>query len=222
MRRISLPCRGRLRYGARMSFRAPLLALVLMLPLRIVAADSPATPAPTPATAAAPVATTVNETDRQAALETVRRNLAAMEKGDLEAMMATIHPESPQFEATRTAMRAFLEQNKFSYEFEKLAVESADDEVIRVGFVQVTRNLGPDRRLPDNRVTGTHILQQDGGQWKIWETEARSYEKLGGAPDGSKGSGQRAGLKMVAIAVGGLVVLWLILRALKVRPNPNS
>ena len=125
----------------------------------------------------------ITDADRQAALATVQRNLDAMNSGDLDAMMATIHPSSPVYAQMPALTRSIAEKFKLHYVLEKAEVESATDDTVRVGFVQVTRKLSGDDDFPDNRVFGTHLLRRDGAAWKIWETpQPRKVERLEVAP----------------------------------------
>ena len=124
----------------------------------------------------------VSDADRNAAIETVRANLAAMQAVDLDAALATTHPKSPNYEKAREQIEAIFKHFKLSYELESAKVESGTDTEIRVRFVQVTRKLEGPEEFPDNRVDGIHLLKRDGSTWKIWSTQMLSVRTLDGQP----------------------------------------
>jgi hypothetical protein len=124
----------------------------------------------------------VTEADHKAALDCVKANLAAMQKGDVDAVLATIHPKSPAYLQTPELIKSIVNRYELSYELESAKVEHASSDGVRVGFVQVTRKLkGPDD-FPDNRVEGLHLLKREGGKWKIWFTQVRQARSLSGDP----------------------------------------
>jgi hypothetical protein len=120
----------------------------------------------------------ITETDKTAAVETVRANLEAMKSRNVDALSETVHPASPNFEATK----AFAQQSDrytLLYDLKSAEFDSVKGGEIRVRFVQETRKvLGPDD-LKDNRVTGLHILRRDGAKWKLWGTMVEKTEELG-------------------------------------------
>lgn len=124
----------------------------------------------------------ISDADRVAAVATVQRNLDAMNTGDIDAMMATMHPLSPTYAEMPALTRTIAEKFKLGYVLEKAEVEQAKGDEILVGFVQVTRKLGGDEDFPDNRVFGTHVLRRDGTAWKIWDTHVRKMDRLEAAP----------------------------------------
>src|SRR6187549_3850672 len=113
----------------------------------------------------------ISDADRKAAVECVRSNLVAMQKGDFAAVAATLHPKSPAFHNTPEIMQRLLKTYKLSYELEQCDVEKETSDGIFVHFVQVTKKLeGPDD-FPDSRLEGMHLLKKDGKAWKIWFTQ---------------------------------------------------
>jgi hypothetical protein len=123
-----------------------------------------------------------DDADRKAAVECVRANLAAMEKGDLDAATATVHPLSPSYPQAMEQTQAIFAQYKVAFTLEKAEVTESTPEGIRVHFVQVTKKLeGPDT-FPDHRSEGTHLLRRDGEKWKIWSTQITDARTLDGQP----------------------------------------
>jgi hypothetical protein len=124
----------------------------------------------------------VSKGDHQAAIDCVRANLAAMQKGDMAAVAETLHPKSPGFLNTPEVMKSIMAQYKLSYELEECAVERATSAGIHVRFVQVTKRIAGPEDFPDSRMEGVHILKRDRRAWKIWFTQVRTTESLDGTP----------------------------------------
>lgn len=156
-----LPTAGAVRYAAAMHLPPAVAIFGATLPMLLLASCH-----------------RITEADQQAAIATVRTNLAAMEKGDLDAVMATIHPDSPAYNNTPELVRGMIAQFKLHYELEHVAVEAVAGDSIRVGFVQATYKLsGPDD-FQDSRLSGVHVAKRDGKAWKIWFTQVRRVEAL--------------------------------------------
>lgn len=124
----------------------------------------------------------ISEADGKAAIECIRANLAATEKGDLDGAMATIHSQSPEFEKTREQTAAIFEQFQLKLELESAKVVRETPDGIEVAFVQVTRKIAGPEGFVDNRVQGTHLLKRDGSTWKIWSTRWTPPRTLDGQP----------------------------------------
>jgi uncharacterized protein YchJ len=124
----------------------------------------------------------ITEADQQAALDCVRANLAALQKGDVAAVLATTHPKSQAYTWTPELVGAIIQKYKLAYELEEARIEKATTDGIHVHFVQVTRKVeGPDDFL-DNRVEGVHLIKRDGKAWKIWFTKFLQTRTLDGQP----------------------------------------
>jgi hypothetical protein len=124
----------------------------------------------------------VTDTDRQAAVDCVRANLAAMEKGDVAAVLATVHPKSAAYRQMPQNVQAITSKYQLTYVLETAEVEQAASDGIKVHFVQVTRKAGGEEEFPDNRIEGVHLLKRDGSTWKIWSTQVRQARTLDGKP----------------------------------------
>jgi len=120
--------------------------------------------------------------DREAALEVVRRNAQFMQEEKIDEMMTTIHPQSPVFAGTRTAMENLAKKFDMKCELSGLEVVSANEEEIRVRFDQKTSKVKGDGEFPTTRLVGIHTLKKDDNVWKIFSTETISTEVLE-APD---------------------------------------
>jgi hypothetical protein len=124
----------------------------------------------------------IDESDKKAAVDCVKANLAAMEKGDVKAVLATIHPESPAYLSTPELIHEIVSTYKLKYTLEEATVERVTNEGVHVRFVQVTKRISGPAGFPDNRVEGMHMLRRDGKLWKIWYTQVRQARTLDGMP----------------------------------------
>jgi hypothetical protein len=117
-------------------------------------------------------------TDREAALEVVRRNSQLMQEEKIDEMMATLHPQSPTFAQTRTIMEGLAKKFDLKCELTALKVVSARPDEVRVRFDQTTSKVAGEGGFPASRVVGIHVLKKDGNAWKIYSTEVISTEVL--------------------------------------------
>lgn len=110
-------------------------------------------------------------------LAAVRANIKAAQEEDLEAYLATIHPESPSYQQTRELVGRLFNDFDLSYELIELKLLAKTEDEARVEFVQKTRKLrGPE--FQDNQVVGVHLLKKSDGRWKIMSTEIKKVEYL--------------------------------------------
>jgi hypothetical protein len=116
--------------------------------------------------------------DQQAALEAVRLNVQAMERGNVDEVLATVHPKSPGFDETRKLLENLFGRFQLGVELEELAMESLTGDSVRAHFVQVTEKVSGDDPFQKNRLKGVHTLKKDGAVWKLWHTEVREVEPL--------------------------------------------
>jgi hypothetical protein len=119
-----------------------------------------------------------SQADQQIALEVVRRNVQAMQSGNVEEVLKTVHPQSPGYAQTRQVLEDLFKRFQLSCELEELTVESVSREGVRAGFVQVTDKVSGDDGFQKNRLRGTHMLKKDGATWKLWQTEVGEMEPL--------------------------------------------
>lgn len=134
---------------------------LLLLPLLATAACQRITPA-----------------DRAAALETIRRNLAATQGEKIEEMMATIHPKSPFREETRAQTAGLFERFDIRYELTTLEIVAEKRDELRVRFEQVMEKTAGEEPFPKCKVAGVHVLRRDGGEWKIFDGAIMSRDEL--------------------------------------------
>ena len=120
----------------------------------------------------------ITEADKVAAVDVVKQNLAAMQTKNLDAMIATIHSQSPHFEQTKMITQRIFQLYEINYSLKSAEVESATPDAIRVRFEQVMVRMKGPEDFKSNRVSGIHILRRDGSQWKLWSSEGQKITLL--------------------------------------------
>jgi ketosteroid isomerase-like protein len=122
--------------------------------------------------------------DSSVLFQAVQDNLHALEKKDLDAVMATIHPHAPSFESTRELVGEMFKAVDLKYTLSDLKVLESSPDKARVSFVQKTEKTGGEGQFQDNIVEGIHTLRQDNGKWKIYGTVQTKVTGLDGKPLG--------------------------------------
>ena len=125
----------------------------------------------------------VPKADREAALETVRRNVQFLQEKKIEEMMATIHPQSPVFAQTRTSVAELMKEFDLRCELTALEVLGEKKGDLRVRFEQITERKKGGVIEPKTRLVGVHVLRKDGGAWKIFDTEVIHVELVDPLPE---------------------------------------
>ncbi|MFN2198378.1 MAG: tetratricopeptide repeat protein [Anaerolineales bacterium] len=104
-------------------------------------------------------------------------NIRASNLEDMEAYMATIHPESPGYQQTQEMLAPTFEAYDLAYEINDLSITSQGEDEAVVTFVMTTHKInGPEFR--DNQVSGEMILRIDAGSWKIYSQAVNKVEYL--------------------------------------------
>jgi len=105
----------------------------------------------------------------------VYRNIAAANAEDMDAYMATIHPESPFYNSTERTIYWMFQNYDLDYHLSTVDLESQSDQEVRIAFKLFTRKLrGPEFR--NNEITGVFILQTYNGTWKIYDQDVLDIE----------------------------------------------
>lgn len=112
----------------------------------------------------------VSPEEEKVLLDTVRENVAAMEKEEIDAFIGTIHSESPQFNDTYDVAQGLFEKFQLKYTLSDLKVVGRDKGSARVSFTQRTEKVGGDAPFKNNTVSGVYELKQEDGRWKIFGT----------------------------------------------------
>lgn len=108
--------------------------------------------------------------DEKAVFATIRENLIAMQNKDLNGVMATIHPESPGFATTRSALEDLFKQSELRFTLSDLKIVSATPEEVKVSFVQKTEKISGPPEIQGSITDGVHTLRKDHGKWKLYGT----------------------------------------------------
>ena len=111
----------------------------------------------------------------QQLFDVLYRNAQAGNAENMDAYMATIHPDSPMYGQTQTALRLVFSQYDLDFKFYDLKVTSLTSDEARIHFSLLTRKrAGPDFR--NNIVTGTMVLRPDNGVWKIYNQQVENVQ----------------------------------------------
>jgi len=108
-----------------------------------------------------------HKVDQTAVFAVLEKNMDAMQREDIAGVMATVHPQSPDFDATRGAIEELFAKFDFKYELRDLKVINATPEEVKVSFVQKTTKVAGPAEIPTLLVEGVHTLRKDGDQWKM-------------------------------------------------------
>jgi len=101
--------------------------------------------------------------------EVFRKNLEASVKEDLGALMATLHPKSPAYAATRITTGRLFKAYDLKYELISFKYICKDGVYALARVKQkTTKTSGP--AFLDNLVDAIHVLRKDGQDWKIWQS----------------------------------------------------
>jgi hypothetical protein len=123
--------------------------------------------------------------DEAAIFSAVQENLRAMEQKNVEAVMATVHPQAAAYASTREMAQMMFEQVEVKYGLSDLKLVAATADEAKVSFKQSMEKTGGTGQFMDNIVHGLHILRLDHGKWKIHRTQALSVTGLDGKPLGA-------------------------------------
>jgi hypothetical protein len=113
--------------------------------------------------------------------ETVRSQIKALNKEDVDGYMSYVHPGNPGYAATKDQVIDLFEKYDLRNTLEKLEPVSLTEDEAKVSFVQLTEKVsGP--AFSNNRTAGTHTLRKDDGKWKIYSTETRGMAAVDPVP----------------------------------------
>ena len=107
----------------------------------------------------------------------IKANAEYMNEEDLEGVMTTVHPKSPNYAATEAMAKQIFDRYDLNYKIENIKVLEENDKEAKVEFTQVTTKIkGKD--FKNNKATGIHTLRKDGDSWKVYSTEMVNVEFL--------------------------------------------
>ena len=115
----------------------------------------------------------VDAATKQALIDTIKNNLYACDKRNVNLVMSTIHPESPTLKSTRDMMRYIFARLKLRYTLQQVEVLEVDGDEAEVRVVQYTEKVGGNAAFRNNQVVLIHKLKQDAGKWKLFSSECK-------------------------------------------------
>ena len=120
--------------------------------------------------------------DKAVIFGAIHENVHALEKKDVETVMATIHPQCPVYADTKAVVEEMFRSVDLKYTLSDLRVVSATPEEVKVSFTQKTEKLSGEAQFENNIVEGIHTLRPDKGTWKIYKTLQTKITDLKGKP----------------------------------------
>lgn len=97
----------------------------------------------------------------------VDENLRATQAEDMDAMMFTLHSDSPAYQQTKQMTEVLFPQYDIIYEkliFRFIGIDG-DYALARFKFC-ATKIAGPE--FQDNCIDTIHVFKEENGDWKIW------------------------------------------------------
>lgn len=126
---------------------------------------------------ALPLAGCGSDPEQEAAKQVLTDQLEFLRNEDLDGVMSTMHPESPQYAQTRAIVEQVFALYDLEYDLESVEVVEMSQNQAKLRAVQVTRKInGPE--LADTRVTAIHTVRKTGDGWKLYESQTESSETL--------------------------------------------
>jgi len=107
----------------------------------------------------------------------IKANAEYMNEEDLEGVMTTVHPKSPNYAATEAMAKQIFDRYDLNYKIENIKVLEENDKEAKVEFTQVTTKI-KGKNFKNNKATGIHTLRKDGDSWKVYSTEMVNVEFL--------------------------------------------
>lgn len=97
----------------------------------------------------------------------VIENLNAAQKENIQALMKTVHTNSPVYQATRSQSEMIFAAYKLKYKLHSVRVIGQDGDWVFARIdVTTTKVDGPDFR--NNRTSLLQVFRKDGDSWKYW------------------------------------------------------
>ena len=107
----------------------------------------------------------------------IEANGQYMNEENFDAVMNTIHEESPSYPATESMIKQLFSRYDLVYKVVEMKVIEETDTEAKVEFVQITTKLtGP--AFKNNKTTGVHTLKKVGDSWKNYATEMTDVQFL--------------------------------------------
>lgn len=113
----------------------------------------------------------VDAATKQALIDTIKNNLYACDKRDVNLVMSTIHPESPTLESTRDMLRYIFARLRLRYTLQQVEVLEVDGDEAEVRVIQATQKVAGNAAFRDNQVELIHTLKRDAQKWKLYSSK---------------------------------------------------
>lgn len=109
--------------------------------------------------------------------QVVFENLRATQVEDMDAMLATLHSESPLYAQTEQMATVLFENYDISYELQVFRYIEQDGEyaIVRLEF-SAEKVAGAE--FNDNILDSIHVFRQENGDWKIWSMAILEIEYI--------------------------------------------
>lgn len=120
---------------------------------------------------------TTKDPQEDAILDSVRKQVEALNRRDAETALTYVHPNAPGINQTRVLTKKMVQEYELLYMIQKLNVDSVTGDEAKVSYTEIVQRMsGGDYR--SNRVTGVHTLRKDGDVWRLFTNKVLSTEYL--------------------------------------------
>lgn len=94
-------------------------------------------------------------------------NLKYTQAEDLDAVMSTMHSQSPSLLPTRSTLKQLFPLYEIKYHLDDVAFVGSDNKYAYAKVIQTTTKIsGP--AFHNNRIEALQIFKKENNQWKLW------------------------------------------------------
>lgn len=109
--------------------------------------------------------------------EVVFENLRATQVEDMDAMLATLHSESPSYTQTVELATVLFENYDLNYEILLFRYIEQDGEYAIVRLEYSSQKIAGGE-FNDNNLDTIHVFRKENGEWKIWSMAILEIEYI--------------------------------------------
>ncbi len=106
----------------------------------------------------------------------IKKNMEATEKKDKQAVLNTIHKDSPQRQSTIKGLDFVFKQYNFHFQLDDVRVLEVLGDSAVVYFKQTTIPIGKQQGVTANTAEGFDYMKKEGKEWKIYSTRFLNTE----------------------------------------------
>ena len=106
----------------------------------------------------------------------IKKNMEATEKKDKQAVLNTIHKDSPQRQSTIKGLDFVFKQYNFHFQLDDVRVLEVLGDSAVVYFKQTTIPIGKQQGVAANTAEGFDYMKKEGEDWKIFSTRFLNTE----------------------------------------------